>query len=437
LLEWGIWIVVGLVAWTSVSVAVSMFIGALAALGARPDATLQDRRIRAVLTAMEPPDAGSESHATGLPGAPAESEDFAPPAERPRKRVLIVDDDPALRLLVRTTLGADEFQVEEASSAEQASALARFWRPDIVVLDVGLPGLSGLEWCSELKRSGLVEANVILLTGADTTVEAARAAGADALLRKPFSPLDLIGLIDRHAIRITLPEAGPREQDAGEQLLVYARDLNCLLQVEREQRRLLQVAYRQTVAALANALEAKDPATGTHSLRVQRYALALTDAVDRSLLDDPSVEYGYLLHDVGKIGIPGDVLNKPGPLSEHERRLMQRHPQLGAEILREITLLEGEGMGVVRSHHERWDGNGYPDGLARDEIPLGARIFAVADAIDAITSDRPYRRAQPWQSAVSELQACRNSQFDPRIVDVFAACEPRFRRLHDELAAAA
>jgi putative two-component system response regulator len=433
--EWGIWIAVGLVAWTSASVVASMLVGALAA--ARSGATSQHFRVRALLTEPPPPELALESRASNSTGIPPESDDVASPTDRPRKRVLIVDDDSALRLLVRTTLGADEFMVEEASSAEQASALARFWRPDIVVLDIGLPGLSGLEWCSELKRSGPVTPNVILLTGADTSVEAAHAAGADALLRKPFSPLDLIGLIDRHAIRITLPEAGAREEVAGEQLLVYARDLNCLLQVEREQRRLLQVAYRQTVAALANALEAKDPATGTHSLRVQRYALALTDAVDRSLLDDPSVEYGYLLHDVGKIGIPGDVLNKPGPLSEHERALMQLHPQLGAEILREITLLEGEGMRVVRSHHERWDGNGYPDGLARDEIPLGARIFAVADAIDAITSDRPYRRAQPWPSAVSELQACRNSQFDPRIVDVFAACEPRFRRLHYELAAAA
>ncbi|HEX4527693.1 MAG TPA: response regulator, partial [Gaiellaceae bacterium] len=146
-------------------------------------------------------------------------------------RILIVDDDPSLRILLRTTLSGDEFDVEEASSVEGASELARFWKPAIVVLDVGLPGLSGLSWCRELKQNGNSEnPTVILLTGADTSAEAARLAGADALLRKPFSPLDLVDLIDRHAARKPLSDE-EADRVGSDQLLVYARDLSRLLQV--------------------------------------------------------------------------------------------------------------------------------------------------------------------------------------------------------------
>jgi ribonuclease P protein subunit RPR2 len=351
-------------------------------------------------------------------------------------RILIVDDDPALRILLRTTLSGEEFDVEEASSVEGASELARFWKPAIVVLDVGLPGLSGLAWCRELKQNGNSDSpTVILLTGADTSAEAARLAGADALLRKPFSPLDLVDLIDRHASRKPLSDE-EADRVGSDQLLVYARDLSRLLQVERAQRRLLQVAYRQTVTAFTDALEAKDSTTGMHSLRVQRYALELTEAVDRRLLDDPSLEYGYLLHDVGKMAIPEQILKKPGPLDPQELRLMQQHPQRGVEILREIAILQGEGLRVVRSHHERWDGGGYPDGLKEEEIPLGARIFAVADALDAITSDRPYRSKRSWDDAVEELLAGDGSQFDPVVITVFAVCEPQLRAINLELASA-
>jgi response regulator RpfG family c-di-GMP phosphodiesterase len=350
-------------------------------------------------------------------------------------RILVVDDDPALRILLRTTLSGDEFDVEEASSVEGASELARFWKPTIVVLDVGLPGLSGLAWCRELKQNGSSDSpTVILLTGAETSAEEARLAGADALLRKPFSPLDLVDLIDRHAASKPL-SAEDAERVGSDQLLVYARDLSRLLQVERAHRRMLHVAYRQTVTAFTDALEAKDSTTGMHSLRVQRYALELTEAVARPLLDDPSLEFGYLLHDVGKMAIPEQILKKPGPLEPHELRLMQQHPQRGVEILHDITLLQGEGLRVVRSHHERWDGGGYPDGLKQEEIPLGARIFAVADALDAMTSDRPYRSRRSWDDAVEELLAGDGSQFDPVVITAFAVCEPRLRAINQELAA--
>jgi len=352
----------------------------------------------------------------------------------PKRRILLVDDDPGLRLLLRTTLAADECAVEEAASAEEAAELARFWRPSLVVLDVGLPGKSGLVFCEELKQNvAFGSPGVVLLTGSETSGDEALAVHADTLLRKPFSPLDLLAAIDRVLAgqpgQPTLNEAA-----SSSQLLAYARDLGEVVQVERAQRRLVQHAYRQTVAALTDALEAKSSATGRHAERVQRYALELATAVSPSLLDDASLEYGFLLHDIGKIGIPDAILDKAGPLDPGELRLMQRHPLIGAELLTDVPLLAGEGLQVVRSHHERWDGRGYPDGLAADEIPLGARIFAVADALDAMTSERPYRRALTWEEAADEILRESGSQFDPRVVSAFALREQRLRRTQRDLA---
>jgi ribonuclease P protein subunit RPR2 len=353
----------------------------------------------------------------------------------PFRRLLVVDDDAALRLLLRTTLAADEFEVEEAAGAAEAIALARFRRPDAIILDVGLPDGDGLEICRQLKQDVHGEApTIVLLTGADTIEQQAVDAGADALLRKPFSPLELLDLLDRLASGSGGAFHEPPTDDP-DQLLLYARDLNRLLEIERTQRRLLQQAYRQTTSALADALEAKDRRTGTHALRVQRYAVEITEAVDRGLLEDPSLEYGFLLHDIGKIAIPDAILNKPGPLAERERDLVRHHPTIGVEILQDVALLQGAGLGVVASHHERWDGNGYPDGRSGRDIPLGARIFALADTLDAMTTDRPYREALSWEEAVDEILAQDGRQFDPLIVSAFAGREPRLRRLYQEFAA--
>ena len=350
-----------------------------------------------------------------------------------RERILLVDDDATLRLLLRTTLSADEYFVEEASSAEEAAQLARAWRPTLVVLDVGLPGQGGLPFCRQLTSDPAFDAPiVIVLTGGDTTLEEATAAGAAALLRKPFSPLELVNLIDRlgHDELVPAYEAEPAET---EQLFVYARDLSRLWEIERAQRRVLQQAYRQTMTALADALEAKHRPTRLHALRVQRLAVELTSAVDADLLDDPSLEYGFLLHDIGKIAVPDAILNKSRPLSARERQVLQQHPVVGERILSGVALLDREGIAVVRSHHERWDGTGYPDGLARDEIPIGARIFAVADAVDAMTDDRPYRPRRSWQEAVDEVRTCAGRQFDPEVVARFVAADRRLQRIHEDV----
>jgi HD-GYP domain-containing protein (c-di-GMP phosphodiesterase class II) len=177
-------------------------------------------------------------------------------------------------------------------------------------------------------------------------------------------------------------------------------------------------------------------ATLVHSRRAQRYALELARAIDPGLLDDESIEYGFVLHDVGKIGIPEAILLKPATLTTAEEQLMRTHAVLGEQILSEATPLQGEGLAIVRSHHERWDGRGYPDGHAGGAISLAARICAVADALDAITSHRPYRRARRWSVAVGEIERAAGSQFDPDVVCVFIQLEPALRRIRGHLTAA-
>jgi len=165
------------------------------------------------------------------------------------------------------------------------------------------------------------------------------------------------------------------------------------------------------------------------------YAGDLARAVDPSLLDEPSIEYGFLLHDVGKIGIPDSILRKRGPLTPGERAVLETHTLLGEQMLGGVPLLAGGGIRVVRSHHERWDGRGYPDRLAGPDIPLGARVFAIADTLDAMTSDRPYRAALGWDEAVAEIAAQSARQFDPEIVEAFGRQEPSLRRIYYELTA--
>ena len=357
------------------------------------------------------------------------------PAPARRPRILVVEDDDALRTLLRATLDFLDAGVEEAATAAEAEARAVAWQPDVVVLDVRLPDGDGLALCRRLKEdSAGAGPAIVVLTGAHALVEA-QAAGADAFLRKPFSPLELLAVVERlTGGTLTAPVRAAEPGTHADQLLLYAEDLRRLLELEVGQRELLQRAYRETVGALAAALETKDVGTGAHSQRVQQYAVQLTRAVGPSLLDDPGVEFGFLLHDVGKIGIPDQILQKPRPLTAGEWRLLKNHTVLGAQLLGRVGLLQGEGLRIVRSHHERWDGNGYPDGLAATDIPLGARIFAVADALDAMTSDRPYRSARPWESAAEEIVSESGWQFDPDVVAAFVASEERLLGIRAGLA---
>ena len=217
------------------------------------------------------------------------------------------------------------------------------------------------------------------------------------------------------------------------QLERYAADLRETFKRERAASAELRQSYRNTVRALANAVEARDAYTGRHAERVAAYGLRLAHSLGSALADDPETEFGFLLHDVGKVAVPDSILWKPEPLTEPERHLMERHTVIGVQILRGVDFL-GEAKAVVRSHHERWDGKGYPDGLGADEIPLAARVFAVADTLDALTTDRPYRPASPLREARGVICSLAGTQFDPDVIAGFEqVSDERLERIRAEV----
>jgi len=217
------------------------------------------------------------------------------------------------------------------------------------------------------------------------------------------------------------------------QLERYAADLREVFQQERQRSEELHKSYTATVRALANAVEARDAYTGKHAERVAAYGLAIARAAGIDIAGSPEIEFGFLLHDVGKVAIPDAILFKTAPLTDAEYALVQRHPVVGAEILRDVHFL-GAAKVVVRHHHERFDGTGYPDGLSGDDIPLAARVFSVADALDALTTERPYRPACGFRAAREEIRQATGTQFCPSAVAAFEDIDDdRFEAIREEV----
>jgi HD-GYP domain-containing protein (c-di-GMP phosphodiesterase class II) len=216
-------------------------------------------------------------------------------------------------------------------------------------------------------------------------------------------------------LRAELKEQRRLAEDKERQLERYAADLRDTFKAERARTDELHASYVGTVRALTNAVEARDAYTGKHAERVAAYGLELTKQVAPEEASDPQVEFGFLLHDIGKVAIPDYILFKPEPLHAEERTLMRRHAVIGHEIVNAVPFLSDAAQ-IVRHHHERWDGSGYPDGLAGEEIPLLARIFAVVDALDAMTTDRPYSPTISLDRARAEIAAKAGTQFDPDVV---------------------
>jgi response regulator RpfG family c-di-GMP phosphodiesterase len=216
-------------------------------------------------------------------------------------------------------------------------------------------------------------------------------------------------------------ELAERSQEAAlkeQQLERYAADLRETFKEERARAHELHRSYMLTVRALASAVEARDAYTGRHAERVAAYGLLIAEAAGLSLSAEPQIEFGFLLHDAGKVAVPDAILFKPGPLTPAERAIVEQHPVTGWEIVRDIDFL-GAARDVIRSHHERWDGTGYPDGLRGTDIPLSARVFAVADTIDALTTNRPYRRASSFAKARIMIVRDSGSHFDPDVIDAY------------------
>jgi HD-GYP domain-containing protein (c-di-GMP phosphodiesterase class II) len=222
-----------------------------------------------------------------------------------------------------------------------------------------------------------------------------------------------------HEIERLRTELGRQEsRDEECQLQREVADLRATLKQHRARCQELGRSYLATVRALSNAVEAHAGYTGKHAERATEYALEIVRALGMSSSENAEMEFGFLLHDIGKVAIPDAILFKPGPLTDEEQALMRRHPLIGAQIVHGIDFVGG-AVDVVRCHHERWDGQGYPDGLTAEQIPVAARVFAVADAFDAMTTKRPYRPASSCSAAREIITRQAGAQFDPGVVNAF------------------
>jgi putative two-component system response regulator len=305
-------------------------------------------------------------------------------------RILVIDDEAVIRGLMVEILEADGHEAVDAESAERALALLDAEDFSLVVSDVTMPGLSGLELL-EAVRARRASLPVVLVTGAGTyeTLAQALTRGAAGLVTKPFAHAEL-----QRAVADALERAARSEAELRERLLAPT-----------------------LATALANAIEARDAELHGHCERLAAVAVRLADLLQLPHDAVENVRLGAILHDVGKIGIPDRVLLKPAPLDPAERAIVETHPAIGDRVLEPLDLL-ARARPIVRHHHERWDGTGYPDRLAGADIPLGARIVAVADAIEAMASRQLYRRPRSVDEIVAELVRCRGSQWDPAIVDL-------------------
>ena len=329
-----------------------------------------------------------------------------------KSRILIIDDEPAIVSLL-TDLLHENYECSTANSAEEGLALLQGKEFDLVLSDINMPGMNGLELVAHvLERTPDIV--VVMISGLSDIGNAINAmhVGAFDYITKPFSLPHVEGVVKRALSHSKLILA-KRLHEKNLEELVRLRTGELSLALES-----LEEAYRSTLRALTAALGTRDKETHGHSERVVAFSLSLGREFGLDRREMSSLEFGALLHDIGKIGVPDAILRKPAKLTEEEWTQMRLHPQHGKQILDGIEFLEGAARVVVQ-HHEKWDGSGYPQGLRGSEIDLAARIFAVADAFDAIVSDRVYRRGKRVEEAAVELDLCAGKHFDPQVVAAF------------------
>lgn len=337
-------------------------------------------------------------------------------------RLLIVDDDPVIRKVLSIGLENSGFQVDTVESGREALKLIRRSEehPDCILLDIRMPEMSGIE-VLDIMKNDYPLISIIMLT-AQTDLETAvdtMKRGAFDYIVKPVRKPQLVETIKK---ALQFRQIQLDNERLARENLEYQKSLE--MKVEERTKKLIE-AYKklkesnlETVKVLAETIEAKDPYTRGHCNRVRILSsnLASIIGIDRENIE--VIEYGSLLHDIGKIGISETLLHKMGNLSENERKKFQQHTIIGENILNTVDFFK-PCLFIVRSHHERYDGKGYPDGKESDEIGISARIVAIADAFDAMTSTRPYRKALSTDVALNELMTGSGTQFDPMLIDTF------------------
>jgi len=330
-----------------------------------------------------------------------------------QRDVLIVDDDWPVREVLHEIFLSAGYTCHLARDGREGLAVFETARPPLTITDLKMPHMDGIQLLRAVLEAD-PNAAVIILTGAadvKTAIDSLKL-GAYDFIMKPVNVDQLLIAADRALER--------------RQLLIERREYQAYLELRVEEAthdlqqafHQLKETYRSTLEALGSALDTRDVGTESHSRRVHGYSLATARQHGMPEEQLADLAHGVLLHDIGKIGIPDGILLKPGPLTPSEWSIMRRHPEIGKRLLERIPFLHG-AIPIVYHHHERWDGTGYPLGLNGEAIPLGARIFAVVDAFDAMTFDRPYSKAVPFAAAKAEIQRCAGTHFDPSVVASF------------------
>lgn len=370
---------------------------------------------------------GPADTAAGDTGPAAFAPDRRAPSLRPdeaKGRVLVVDDEPGIALLFARILKKQGYDavVENSATAAIQRLKQRDAAFDILLTDLSMPDKSGLELIDEL-RSVNEDLIKIVVTGNATLDNAVLSLrrGAYDFIEKPVVADQLVAIVERAMEYGRLKAENRRYQLHLEDMV---RDKSAAL---REALDKIRHSYDFTLEAMVQLLDARERSTSKHSLRVRELAIILARTMNLSASEVDEISKGALLHDIGKMAIPDSILLKPGALTEEEREIMKSHASTGHRILRSSSYLE-KPADIVLSHHESWDGSGYPRGLRGIEIPLGARIFAVVDAYDAMRSHRVYRRSIPPADVVEEIRRNAGKQFDPAVVEAFLTCQPDFER---------
>lgn len=329
------------------------------------------------------------------------------------EHVLIVDDEEMIRDLLSSALVQEGYVCHQASNVDEAFIILGEQPVDLVISDIMMPGRSGVELLRDLKKVDS-DIAVLMITGLSDMNSAMECVhlGADDYITKPFGinrvVLTVKNLIERRCLAI---------EKKNYQVSLEFKVMEQTSQIRKAMNE-ISSAYDSTLTALVKALDAREKEVGSHSERVMNYATFLGGKLGMSEKDLHELAKGALLHDIGKIGISDNILLKPGKLDEAEWIEMRKHPQVGYAILSEIEFLKAPAE-IILTHHERFDGTGYPKQLKGEQIPLGSRIFAVVDTLDAMTSDRPYRRALPFALVAPEITKFRGTQFDPAIAELF------------------
>lgn len=327
--------------------------------------------------------------------------------------ILIVDDEEMIRELLSAALQQEGYQCFLAENVDAAFSILEVENIDLVISDIMMPGKSGVDLLKDLKQVNS-DIAVLMITGLsdmNTAMDCIHL-GADDYIAKPFSISRVI-----LTVRNMLSKRSLSIEKKNYQISLEYKVMEQTEQIRRTMNELHE-AYDSTLTALVKALDAREKEVGSHSERVMNYTTFMATKLGISGTELEQLAKGALLHDTGKIGISDNILLKPGKLDEYEWQQMRRHPEIGYAILSEINFLKGPA-GIILTHHERFDGTGYPRGLKGNQIPIGSRIFGLVDTLDAMTSDRPYRKALPFDMVISEVRKCSGTQFDPEIAKLF------------------